>query len=259
MQASALSTIFPSKECSGCTESQRETAAIAQPGPNGRHVYVHDLASGVLYKYEVESEPVPGGYVYYAFSETPEPQYQAVVTELKGYYDAAGHHLVYKATAQHPPASSAFDVVDPGPGRTNTLNWVRNQNNWPLADVVLYHYQLLTGAAYAIRTGQPIKIVFEVVFPDGSVCDVEYTYPDQQVTYVDKSAYDSRGNPIPQSRTDIVRTPNGRQTYDFTNSGGPDLNRAIQRFVDFGIPVQQGFYWACTSDPATGTHCVHQF
>jgi len=71
---SALETSFPSKQCNSCTSSQREAAAIVQPGPNGRHVYVHDLTSGVLYKYQIESEPIPGGYAYYAYTETVESQ-----------------------------------------------------------------------------------------------------------------------------------------------------------------------------------------
>jgi len=157
------------------------------------------------------------------------------------------------------PATSAFDIVDPGAGRTNTLNWARDQSHWPLGNTLLFHYQLLIGSVWSVRTGQPISIKFELHFPDGSVADVVYVYPDNTMTYVDKSAFDSKGNPIPQSSNDIVRTPNGRQDYDFSNPFGSDLNRAIQRFQSFGIPVVAGSYYACTTDPMTGVHCVHQF
>jgi hypothetical protein len=271
---SAINQTFNSKQCNGCSAVQRDSAAIGQGGQNGAIRYVDDLTSGVLYKYMIEREPIVGGYTYSAIPQVVEPEYQAVTTNLKALWDANSHRFTYKTSITIPasragmgngydainsgPAGSAFDVVDPGAGRNNTIDWLRHESNWPVGNQIVFHYQVLVGAYYRMVQGTPITITFDVHFPDGSRADFIFTYPDNNVTYVDKSAIDSAGNPIPQSADDIVRGP-GSTGYDFHEPVGDDWTRAEQRFAMYGISITRGYYYACTRDPLTGVHCVHYY
>jgi len=257
--SNALNATFAGRACNSCTAEQRETAAIGQGGASGTYKYVYDLTSGQLYKYLVEREPIAGGYTWYASEDIAEPEYKAVVTNLKWIYDNNGHKLTYKSTVGPPGsvANSAWNVVNPGPVRNNTIDYIKNPSNWPLSQSLLFHYQLIVQSAYRMSSGQPITITFEVHFADGSKADFIYTYPENSVAYVDKSGIDSLGNPIPQSRADIVRGP-GSTSYDF-RSDRADLNTALLRFAEYGIPIERGYYYACTTDPFTGVHCVHGY
>jgi hypothetical protein len=259
-------TTFPSAQCNNCSLAQRQTAAINLLGGGAGTSYVHDLASGVLYKYQVNREPgFNGTFTYTVVPRAAEPGYQEVITALKGIYDANNHSLKYRiaikvgTTAAAGPAGSAFDVVDPGAGRTNTINYVRDMNHWPIGQQIIFHYQLLVACAHSVYSSSPsIQITFEVDFADGSKADFQWSYDTESVSYVNGTAYDSHGNPIPQSRDDIVRTPNGTQRYDYSGPGnGNDLNQAQSRFNQLGVPVSGLATWACTKDPYTGIHCVH--
>ena len=260
--ALALNQTFSAKQCNGCTATQREQAAIGNGGQSGTMRYVDDLTSGILYKYMVEREPISGGWAYYVTPQPVEPECQDVVDELKAIWDLNGHHLTYTMSMSTAgaigPAQSAFDVVDPGPGRNNTINWVKVPSNWPVSQSLIFHYQLLVGSAFRIVQGTPITITIEVVFSDGSQADFLFDYSNNSVTYVAHSAIDSRGNPIPESVNDVVRGPNGTN-YDYRDPVGNDWNRAIQRFNQWGIPISRGFFWACTNDPMTGIHCAHLY
>ncbi len=262
----ALNQTFSARMCNACTPAQREQMAIGQGGQSGTMRYVDDLSSGILYKYMVEREPIAGGYTYYVTPYPVEPEYQDVVTNVKALWDLNGHRLTYSTTINATagrsttgPAGSAFDVVDPGPGRNNTITWLMDESHWPVSDTIIFHYQLIIGAGFRMVQGTPITITFDVHFPDGSKADFIFTYPDNQVTYVDKSAVDSKGNPIPQTRDDVVRGPGNNSGYDYRDPEGPDWNRAIQRFNNWGIPIGPGYYWACTRDPVTGINCVHVY
>ena len=259
-QVLALNQTFSAKQCNSCAAAQREQAAIGNGGQSGTMRYVDDLTNGVLYKYMVEREPVAGGWAYYVTPQPVEPEYQDVVDELKAIYDLNSHHFPYTMSlnpaAGSGPAASAFDVVDPGPGRNDTITYLKDETHWPVYNQIIFHYQILVGAYYRMVQGTPITIKFEVHFPDGSQADFVLTYPDNDITYVDKSGIDSKGNPIPQSSNDVVREPGGTN-YDFRDPVGTDWNRAIQRFTNWGIPISGGYYWACTKDPMTGIHCAH--
>jgi hypothetical protein len=258
--ALALNPTFSAKQCNGCTAAQREQAAIGNGGASGTMRYVDDLTSGVLYKYMVEREPIAGGWAYYVTPQPVEPEYQDVVDELKAIWDLNNHHLNYtlhlSTAGVNGPAQSAFDVVDPGAGRNNTINYVKVPANWPVGQSLIFHYQLLIGSAFRILQGTPIIITIEVGFPDGSQADFAFDYSNNTVTYVQGSAQDSKGNPIPESVNDIVRGPGGTN-YDFRDPIGNDWPRAIQRFTQWGIPITRGAYYACTKDPMTGVHCAH--
>jgi len=258
--AFAVNQTFTAKQCNGCTAAQREQAAIGNGGASGTMRYVDDLTSGILYKYMVEREPVAGGWAYYVTPQPVEPEYQAVVDELKAIWDLNAHKFPYTMTlspaAGSGVAGSAFAVVDDGPGRNNTIAWLKDESHWPLYNQIIFHYQLLVGAYYRMVQGTPITIKFEVHFADGSQADFQLTYPGNDVTYVPKSAIDSKGNPIPDEPADVVRSPGGTN-YDYRDPVGTDWNRAIQRFNNWGIPISRGYYWACTKDPMTGIHCAH--
>lgn len=222
---------------------------------------VADFQAGVLKKFLVAQEPgFNGTFTYFATALTVEQDHFDAFLRLKAIWDSNAHSLSYVHRIDAAGSISqlnAFDVVDPGTGRNAVVNYLSNWNNWSLGNIILFNFQSYASAFLAFRTGAPVTITIVVYLSGGSHSDFTFSYANNTWKYEDKSSVDSHGNPIPQSRNDIVRNGNGTQNYDYRGSGNPgDLLDSLNRFAQFGVPISTGSYWACTSIP-DGVHCVH--
>jgi len=258
--AFAYQQSFYGETCNGCTSAQYKNAAILQ-GVGER--YVADFQSGTLKKFLVSKEPgFNGTFTYIANALTVEPDHFDAFLRLKAIWDSNSHSLSYVHEIEAAGSISqlnAFDVVDPGIGRNAVTNYLSNWNNWSLGNIILFNFQSYANAFLAFRTGTPVSITIVVYFSDGSHSDFTFSYSNNTWKYEDKSSVDSHGNPIPQSRNDIIRNPDGTQNYDYRGPGNPsDLLDSLNRFSQFGVPISSGSYWACTNSPA-GLHCVHPY
>ncbi len=246
--AMAYSQSFYGSTCNNCSASQRANSAIYQ---GVGYKYVADFNLGTLYKYQVSREPkMGGGYMYFADAVSVEADHIDAFHRAKAIWDSNGHSLSYTKVVPLAQSGSltAFDVVDPGVGRTAVVNYISSWSNWGAGDTVLFNIQSYGNAFLAFRTGQAVTVTVQVNFPDGSKADFVFSYANNSWAYVDKSSVDSHGNPIPQSSNDIVRTPGGTQIYDYSGPGNPyDLDSALDRFTRLGVPMGAAIRWACVT------------
>jgi len=111
--------------CDSCATEVAASVRARQAGV-GVH-YIYNVANGLVWLYQVEREPVPGGiYEWYVYQETAAPAAIQLVQGLKDIYQRTGGTMKLTVEADLPAGlgiESAFDVSRPGAQRTALIHW----------------------------------------------------------------------------------------------------------------------------------------
>lgn len=241
-------------KCNGCSEVQYQNLAKSQQW--GEH-YVYDLVNANVRKYKVEREPNWGGtYLVFAIPQPVESEVNNAILELSAYYAVTSGGMSSYFTfdaGQDLPGMSAYDVVGPGPARTNLYNWVLHatgfQNALPMAGAALHSLAVTVINIFKSDVGAThITILFE----DGTQVTLEFEPINASVAIIDGTAVDSEGNIIPATLSDL-----DGMRFDYSRDQGGRAHIRMNTHLNslFGIRIRGGAKWACTSVP-TGTRCV---
>ncbi|MGE3105620.1 MAG: hypothetical protein AB7F83_12255 [Lysobacterales bacterium] len=224
--------------CDSCTTEVATSVRARQAGV-GLH-YIYNVASGLVWLYQVEREPVPGGtYEWYVYQESPELSIIQLVQGLKDIHQRTGGTMKLTVEVDLPTnvgIESAFDVSRPGGQRTRLMNWATTAtptlHNLPSQVVVALHS--LVSAVADIWRSVSANTFIVVNMPDGSSVTLKYDALEVEYTFVEGRELDGAGNPIPDTPQQALEI-----NFDFSRDrSGNSIDRQLRNAGMMGIEIR---------------------
>lgn len=249
--------------CDGCTDSQKRAKAEAQP--EYATVYVGDVTSSTngvrayFVNVLVDDAYNPPRRVKRAVAASMEPEYDDLTHALINFHNAApvGWQKSLEIDQYPNTGINVYDVVNMGQNQNTLTDWLSTQPYAVAMDINRATAGFVDMFTWVDASKLP-EVEFEIYFSDGSKINVKANYRSRitKYTVVPNSGRDSHNNTV-------LSSPSSAPVqFNFNGPGNPndeDDWRQQMNLLGYNVPVEQGHVWACTKDPANGTHCVHIF
>lgn len=256
--------------CDACTTDQQFLQAVPLH-PNETDTYVYSLNSGVVRAYAIDYGPEPDH--HHIDPSTAPAQTQQLVRDASALYLANGHSLHFAFNVPLPTSVVADSSSVPGainlpanltgnaatsdagvPLPASATDYLEGHNVGGFNLPVLGHMPFYAGISLhsfgielnAIPTGAGASVNADinsatsvqatVTWPDHSYCSV--TVAGLIVAHIPGECYDSHGNRIPETASQVAQPGGGPTTYTFSGTGYPgDIGDWLARMRAWGIPI----------------------
>lgn len=156
---------------------------------------------------------------------------------------------------------TAFDVVETPVAKQAAINDLTSSSVGGFINVVRIGFaNLINAFTNNAFVNVPVNVLNRAILPDGSSFIAKYNFQTGEYEYVENSAKDAVGNPIPDDAVMAAGGPNSSQKYVFPNTAPGQMSgiSQVQHMNNLGIRVdvvRTGSTWmvACVSSSGRTT------